>query len=115
MTCEKAVDAVSRAAERVGPLAEKLATRVRELVDPAGGPRRGCVPFGAHETLVLEPAQRAVEVAHVDALAGQELGQRLEQLVAVGGALAEQEEERRLLEPLDARADGPAVRAAGAA
>jgi hypothetical protein len=33
----------------------------------------------------------------------------------VGGALAEQEEERRLLEALDAGADGPAVRAAGAA
>ncbi len=53
------------------------------------------------ESLLLEPAQDAVEVADVDALVAHELGEALEQVVAVGRALAQEQEERGDLKALD--------------
>ena len=54
-----------------------------------------------HEALLLEAAEDAVEVADVDPLVAEHRGQPLEQVVAVGGALAEQQQQRGDLEALD--------------
>src|SRR5215210_533906 len=75
---------------------------VGELVDPLARPGGLVVPLGADDALGLEETEEAVEVAHVDPLA-RHLGELLEQFVAVHGALAKEEEHRRLREALDAR------------
>ena len=62
---------------------------------------------GGDEPLLLERAQQAVEVAHLDAFLARELGQALEELVAIGRPLAQEEEKRRLGEALDAGKDAP--------
>src|SRR5205823_5857897 len=65
-------------------------------------------PLGLDDAVALQPAQEAVEVADVDAFAA-ELGQQLDQLVAVPRPLPEEQQQRRLVEALDARTDGPFV------
>src|ERR687886_2187245 len=85
-------------AQRVGPAAEQAPAFVRELVDPLARAGRVVAPLRPDDPVLLERAQDAVEVAHVDPpLAGQ-LRQLLEQLVAVSRSLGEQEQERRLAE-----------------
>ena len=53
------------------------------------------------QALLLEAPQHAVEVADVDALLADQLGQALEQVVAVRRALAQEQQERGDLEALD--------------
>src|SRR5438067_883748 len=93
--------------EGLGPRREQAAALVGELVDPLAGPGRVVAPLGGDEAVLLEGTQHAVEVAHVDPLLARQLGKLLEQVVAVRRALSQQEEERRLAEPLDARAHRP--------
>ncbi len=82
---------------------------VREPVAALRRAGRRRVPLGADEPSLLERAQQAVEVAHVDARSGRSApAARVEQLVAVGVALA-QSRRRRLGEALDAGADAPAA------
>src|SRR5579862_1648668 len=93
-----------RLAKRLGPLIEEL--------DPALGDRirpLAVRPLGGDEALLLQSAQEAIEVAHLDTgLAGQ-LRQALEEVVAVRRPLAQEEQERRLREPLDTREHVPAA------
>ena len=79
------------------------------------GPGALGVPLGAHEALRLQGAKDAVEVRQVDALARQELAEPGEELVAVRGPLAEQEQQARLQDALDAGAHEPGARAVAAA
>jgi hypothetical protein len=107
---EKIVDAVARAAERAGPLVEQALALLRDPVAASGGPGRLLVPLGAHEALVFERAEEAVEVAHVRLGARKERGELVEELRAVDARpVADQQEHGRLREPLDARANEPAT------
>ena len=74
------------------------------------GPGSSSLHSEAHETLVLERAQEAVEVADVDATLDPQLREPVEQLVAVQRTLAEKQEQRRLDEALDPRLDMPVAR-----
>ena len=99
---EESVQPRLRISQRASPLVEERAPLVRQLVDPLARAGRLVVPLGADDPVGLEQAEEAVEVAHVDALAGQ-LGELLEQLVAVHRALAEEQQNGRLGEALDPR------------
>src|SRR4051794_20739025 len=102
VTCEKALDAFTGELQRFGPLVEQRATGGRERV--------GALAVGPHrrdEALLLERAQQPVEVPHLDALLARQLGQALEEVVAVGRPLAEEQQQRRLGEALDARENAP--------
>ena len=72
-----------------------------QLVGALGGTGDGLVPLAADEALLLEAAEDAVEVADVDPLLTEHRGQPLEQVVAVGGAFAEEEQQGSDLEALD--------------
>src|SRR2546421_9903896 len=103
VTSEKLFDPCVRAPQRLGPLVEQL--------QPALGDRIGAlsaVPGRGDELLLLERAQQAVEVAHLDAPLAGELRQALEQVVAVGRPLAEEQEQGRFGETLDPGEDVPA-------
>src|SRR5919198_2494305 len=104
---EKRVDAIARLLQRLGPLVEQPSPRCAQLVPALRGARGLGVPLGADQSLGLEGAQGAVEVAHVRAPPRGQLAERVEQLVAMRGPVAEQEQERRLAEPLDPGVDGP--------
>ena len=104
MSLEKTVDPVAGLRERRSPAFERLAARIGQVVGAFGRTGDGLVPLAAHELLLLEPAQDAVEVADVDPLVADQLGQAFEEVVAVGGALAEQQQQRGDLEPLDSPA-----------
>src|SRR5919201_2667924 len=104
---EKAADRLPRPPERLRPAVEQAPALVGELVGPLGGPRKVGAPLGADGTFVLERPQEAVEVADVHAALDPELRDPLEQLVSVERPLAQEQEQRRLDEPLDAGADGP--------
>src|SRR5439155_14361913 len=69
----------------------------------------GVVPLRGDEPLLLEPAQEPVEVPHLDACLARQLRQALEQVVAVRRMLAQEEQQRRLGEPLDPSEDAPAA------
>src|SRR5207244_4224687 len=108
---EEGRDELSVRAQRVGPAAEHAPSLLGELVDPLAGPGRVVAPYRGDDPVLLERAQDAVEVAHVDpALAGQ-LRELLEQVVAVRRPLGQQEQERGLAEAFDAGADVPFARA----
>ena len=64
---------------------------------------------------LLEGAQDPVEVAHVDALARHQLRQLLQELVPVGGSVAQEQEDGRLAETLQPGPDLPAAGADAAA
>jgi len=102
-------------AQGLGPAVEQAPAFLGERVDPLGGSGRVVAPLGGDDSVLLEGAQDAVEVAHVDPRLARQLGDLLEQLVPVRRALREQLEESRLPEPLDARAHGPLARADPAA
>jgi hypothetical protein len=78
------------------------------LVGALGRPGEVGAPLGGDDPLLLERTQDAVEVAdvHTDVLP-RHLRHALDELVAVHGPLAQEEQERRLDEALDARPDGP--------
>ena len=101
MSLEKAVDARARLGERGSPALERLAAGIGQLVGALRGAGDGLVPLAADEALLLEPAQDAVEVADVDPLVAEQGGQPLEQVVAVGGTLAEEEQQGGDLKSLD--------------
>src|SRR5262249_18713875 len=109
---EEAGDAPLRLAQRRRPGREQVAPRIGELVAPPRRTGAGGQPLRPASPLLLESGQDAVEVPHVDRLAG-ELLDTLEQLVPVGGLLLEKEERRGLGEALDAGVDVP-VAPAGA-
>ena len=75
-----------------------------DLVGALRRPRDGLVPLAGDVALLLERAQDAVEVADVHALVAGHLGQPLEQVVPVGRALPQEQEERGDLKALDAAA-----------
>src|SRR5215210_4941783 len=104
---EKGVDTVARPLEGADPLAEQRAAGVGQLVDAFGRSRRLRVPARGDEALALERAQRAVEVAEVDALARRELLEGFHELVSVSWSFAKQEQERRLREAHHTRMDRP--------
>src|SRR5262249_62045711 len=79
----------------------------RQLVRALGGPWLPGFPSRRDEPVLLERAQDPVEVAHVDARLARQRRQRLEQLVAVRRALAEEEQQRGLAEARDSCAHGP--------
>ena len=97
---EKPVDAGAGLGERGRPALECLVARVGELAC-AYRPRDGLVPLTAHEPLLLKAAQEAAEVADVDPLVADQLGQAVEEVVAVGLPLAQEEQERGDLKALD--------------
>jgi len=102
------------ALEGLGPAVEEVASRIRELVCPLRWARQVGAPLGANDSLLLERAQDAVEVPDVDLpLDARDLGNSLEQLVAVHRAFPQEEEKRGLHEPLDARMHAPATAADG--
>src|SRR4051812_23927813 len=98
------------AAERLGPAGEEPPPGVGQPVRAARRAREVGVPLGLEDPVLLERAQEAVEVADVHALLADELRQLLDQLVAVTWPLRQEEQDGRLDEALDARADGPAAR-----
>ena len=65
------------------------------------GTGHGFVPLAGDEALLLERAQDAVEVADVHALLADHGREPLEEVVAVAGALIQQEQDRRDLKALD--------------
>src|SRR3954454_20572770 len=97
VTLEKAVGALARRTQRLGPLVEERAAVLGEGVGALA-----VAPFGGDEPLLFECAEQAVEVAHLDARLAGQLGEPLEELVPVCRALAQEKEQRRLCEPLDA-------------
>jgi len=101
MSLEKAVDAGARLGEGGRPALERVAAGGGQLVGPFRRAGNGLVPLAGNEPLLLEAAEDAVEVADVDALVAEHGGQPLEQVVAVGGALAEQKQQRGNLKTLD--------------
>src|SRR5437867_7426308 len=105
---EKSRQAVSKLLEGAQPGVENRATLVREGVRPLRRAGQIAAPLGRNEPLVLERPQRAVDVADVDALVADELGQALEELVPVRRPVREESEECGLAEALDPRADFPA-------
>jgi hypothetical protein len=60
-------------------------------------------PLGRDEPFVLQRTQLPIDVSDVDAFLTDEPGQTLEELVAMGRAVREEDEETRLAEALDAR------------
>src|SRR3954452_1981120 len=94
---EKTVGAFTRRAQRLGPLVEERAAVLGEGV---GALAVG--PFGGDEPLLFERAEQAVEIAHLDARLAGQLGEPLEELVPVCRALAQEEQQRSLCDPLDA-------------
>src|SRR5262249_30170974 len=70
----------------------RFAALARELVYAAVGATLGLLPRRAHEPVVLEPAQRAVEPAGVVARES-ERPQLLEQVVAMRGPFAQQQKQ----------------------
>src|SRR5512132_193133 len=93
------------------PLGEHASARLRDHVDPLGGTGSVVVPGRVDEAVALERAQDPVEVAHVDPLGRHERLELLQQLVAVTGAIAQDEEDGGLREALQPRPDLPAPRA----
>src|SRR5437763_10900933 len=83
----------------LGPAAEQAPAFLGERIDPLGRARRVVTPLGGDDPVLLERAQDAVEVAHVDPRLARELLDLLEELVSVRGALCEQEQQSRLAEP----------------
>src|SRR5438128_6556692 len=100
----------AREAQGLDPLGEHPLAGAGQPVRPLGGAGQIAAPFGLDDALALQPAQEAVQVAHIDALAARELRHELDQLVAVPRPLPEEEQQRRLDEPLDARPHSPLVR-----
>ena len=90
-------------------LVEQARAGGSECVAALRGAGGGVVPFGRDEALLLERAQEPVEVAHLDARLARQLRQPLEQVVAVRRMLAQEQQQRRLGEPLDAGEDAPAA------
>src|SRR5213592_3412945 len=109
VSLEELADRCLRLSEGLRPAVEQAPALRRELVRALGGARQVRAPLRADEALVLEPAQKAVEVADVDTPLPQ-LRDPLEQLIAVQRALAQEQQERRLDEALDARAHVPVPR-----
>ena len=110
MSLEKAVDPVAGLGERGSPPFERLAAALGQLIRALGGAGQGVVPLAPNEALLLERSQDAVEIADIDPLLADQLGQAVEQVVPVGRALAKEQQERRHLEALDSAAM-PAVSA----
>src|SRR5215204_998670 len=104
---EKASDRPLGALQGLGPAIQELATLVRQLIRPLRRPWELGAPFGAHDAFVLERAQEAVDVPHVDAALDPELRDAVEQLVSMQRALAQEKQQRRLDEALDACVHGP--------
>jgi len=86
---EKEVDSLPGAPKGFCPLVEETAAGRGQLVGASRRSRCVCLPGGGDQAVLLERAKHSVEVAHVDATLSGELGERLEQLVAVTGPLAQ--------------------------
>ena len=107
LSFEKAVDAGAGVRERGGPALERLAAFVGQLVRALGGAGKALVPLARDEPLLLERTQDAVEVANVDAFLSDHGRKPFEQVVAVSGAFAQEEQNRRDLKALDPTAPAP--------
>jgi hypothetical protein len=113
---EKGGQTVAKLFEGAKPRVENRSPLIRERVCPLRRPGQVASPFRHHEPVVLERSERPVDVAHVDAIVTRELGKPLQQLVPMGRAVRDEDEERGLAEALDARPNLPApIRALSAA
>src|SRR5207245_11763161 len=99
--------ALLRTAQRLDPVLEQERAGGRERVAALRRAGGGLVPRRADEAFLLERAQQAIEVSHLDALLAGQVRQPLEEVVAVCRTLAEQQQQRRLGEALDAREHAP--------
>jgi hypothetical protein len=106
---QEALDECSGVPQRLGPTVEEVAARRRQLIGPLGRAGQAGIPFGRDQPLPFEGPQQPVQVAEVDrALPAGQVGDALEQVVAVPRSVAEQQQDRWLDEPLDAGTDDPA-------
>src|SRR5437899_2727669 len=103
VSLQELADRCLRLSESLRPAVEQAPALGGELVGALGRPGQVGAPLRADEPFVLEPTQEPVEVADVDSPLP-ELRNPLEQLVAVQRALAQEQQQRRLDEPLDPRA-----------
>src|SRR3954453_10451784 len=102
VTLEKTVGAFARGAQRLGPLVEERAAVLGQCVGALP-----VAPFRRDEPFLLERAQQAVEVAHLDPRLAGHFREPLEELVTMCRALAQEKQQGRLGEALDAREDTP--------
>jgi hypothetical protein len=105
---EKVIQFVAKLLDRIEPRGEHRVTVIRQRVGALRRPREIGLPLRRDEPLVLEGAQCPVQVPDIDAIIARELGETLEEFIAVRRPIGQQDEERRLAEALDARPHLPA-------
>jgi hypothetical protein len=105
---EKRGQLVPKCLERIEPRREDGVSLRCERVRPLRRTWEVAAPLGHDELLVLECPKRAVDVPHVDALVADKSRKALEELVPVGRAVTEKQEQSGLAEPLDTRVNLPA-------
>lgn len=105
---EKRGQLVAKGVERVEPRREDGVALRCERVRPLRRTGKVAAPLGHDELFVLERPQRAVDVSYIDALVADQSRKTLEELVPVGRAVPDQQEQSGLAEPLDTRANLPA-------
>jgi hypothetical protein len=106
---EECSELVSQTVQRLEPRGQQRMTLRRQRVRALRRPGELGAPLGLDQPVLLEGAQRAVDVAHVDPLLTEEVRKLLKELVPVGRSVREQHEERRLAKPFDPCADVPAL------
>jgi hypothetical protein len=104
---EKVGETVAQVLDGSQPRPEKGVALGRQGVGALRGAWKIRLPLGRDEPLVLERPQRPVQVPDVDAILAGQLGEPLEQLVAVGRPRRERDEESSFAEALDPRANLP--------
>src|SRR5438128_9983485 len=104
---EKAVDPFAGTTKCSRPLVEQAPALGTELVGALRGPRGFGLPFPPDDPVLLQRAQNAVQVPHVDARFADHVRQRLEELVPVRGPLPQEQQQRGLAEPFHPRAHAP--------
>src|ERR1700745_3339763 len=95
VTLEKPLCALLREAQRLDPLVEQLPAALGDGVRALA-----VAPAGGDEAFLLEGAQQAVEVPHLDASLAGQLRKPLEEVVSVRRPLAQEQEQCRLGEAL---------------
>src|SRR5581483_2901471 len=107
---DECVELVAGRLECLDPALEEHPAGVGERVRALGRAGQVGAPLRVDDAVLFERPHDPVEIPDVDALLTDQLRQPVEQLVAVPGAFAQHEQDRRLDEPLDARADRPLAR-----
>src|ERR1041385_3515510 len=110
ITLEKARDGLFGPPQRLGPAVEELPPLSGQLVGALRRAWKLGAPLGGDEPLLLKRAQQPVEVSDVDPPLDSQLGDPLQELVAVQRPLAQEEQQRRLDEALDSCVHVPVAR-----